>query len=407
MGAAGNVILFVFTMVGTTIVACYVLTYAAYCVLLVVQDTAAGVDRVGWGGEPMADWMPRSVLVIGIALIWVAPAGILARALRHDWLPNDPGLRLLLLAVPGLWLFFPVGLLSALTSTAIWTPFRPAVVVKMLRVFPATAWFYGVSAVLMLAAAALWYVSLFAAGVYLLPVAAAAGAAVLLIYARLLGRVGWLIRRLKPAKAAPEHQPARKAERKPARERPKSGGKAGRKPAAQGHDPWAVPDAPEPEAGAQARPVEGYGVASEESAAAAAEPEEPKPRKKKKAYEPPHPLEIERYELSAAGGADAPGEPPPVLTPLDGYDPVGLDPLPPEERSATADAERLGSAVSDFEKRLLQPRKPEPVPALPLVSGVFSFPFYESSLGALAALAVGGLALGICVRGMLAFWPFG
>jgi hypothetical protein len=163
-----------------------------------------------------------------------------------------------------------------------------------------------------------------------------------------------------------------------------------------------VPQAPEPEAEARAGPVEGYGLASEESAARAAEPEEPRPPKKKKAYEPPHPLEIERYEFNSEEPAR-----PPALTPLDGYDPVGLEPLPPEERPATADAERLGSTVSDFEKRLLQPRKPEPVPALPLFSGVFTFPFYESSLGALTALAVGGLALGICARGMLAFWPFG
>jgi hypothetical protein len=394
VGEAGNAILFIVTLVATTIVATYILAFAAYCVLLVVQDTAAGVDKVVWGGEPVYDWMLRSLHVIGIAFIWLAPAGILARALGDME-------AFVALAALGLWLFFPVGLLSALGATSFWTPFRPAVVVQLLRVLPATAWFYGVSAVLVSAVAALWYASLFTAWGYLLPVAAAAGATVLLIYARLLGRVAWLIRRLKPLKAAAPRQPARPAERQPERRRPKAGGKARRKPAAEVQDPWAVPEAPAPEddsGSRSARPVEGYGLASEESPAAE---EGPKPRKKK-AYEPPHPLEIERYEFNSEEPAR-----PPDLTPLDGYDPVGLEPLPPEERSATADAERLGRTVSDFEKRLLQPRKPEPVPALPLVSGVFSFPFYESSLKAWLWLAVGGLALGMCLRGLVIYWPFG
>src|SRR5262249_2218154 len=129
--------------------------------------------------------------------------------------------------------------------------------------------------------------------------------------------------------------------------------------------------------------------------------EEPAPPKKKKAYEPPHPLEIERYELSAAApGADAPGTGglTPRRSPQD---------LAPGGQSATAGARRVGRTPSDFEKRLRRPRAPEPVPALPLVSGVFSFPFYQSSVGAWVALAVGGLVLGICLRGVAVMWPFG
>ena len=117
MAAAGPVIVFMFLLVGTVIVSTYVLAYAAYCFLVVVQDTAAGIDEVIWPNEPVQDWLGEAVYLLALIAIWLAPAGILARALREDLLPEDGPLRLLVLAGPGLWLYFPIGLLSSTTGS--------------------------------------------------------------------------------------------------------------------------------------------------------------------------------------------------------------------------------------------------------------------------------------------------
>src|SRR5712692_8310169 len=101
----GTVLLFIICIVFTVIVTAYVLTYVAYCVLVTVQDTAAGLDEVVWPEEPLYDKIGRALPLVGVCLIWAAPAGILTRALRNVWLPDDPTLRFLLLAAPGLWLF--------------------------------------------------------------------------------------------------------------------------------------------------------------------------------------------------------------------------------------------------------------------------------------------------------------
>src|SRR5439155_13258048 len=104
-----------------------------------------------------------------------------------------------------------------------------------------------------------------------LPVAAGAGAALVLIYARLLGRVGWLIRHREPAEPPPEKdiedrgsriedrdtsggQKPEKRARKKARRRPK------RAPKAQ--DPWAVP---QEEPRREGPPVEPYGLADDDA----------------------------------------------------------------------------------------------------------------------------------------------
>src|SRR5439155_26740069 len=108
----------------SVIVGAYVLAYAAHCLLTVVEQTAAGAEQVTWPDEPAADWLSRAVFLAILLAVWLTPAGILARALREGLLPGEPGLRLLVLAVPGLWLLFPVGLLSSLSATSRLNVFR-------------------------------------------------------------------------------------------------------------------------------------------------------------------------------------------------------------------------------------------------------------------------------------------
>ena len=269
MGAVVPALEFMLTLAAESILALYVLTYAMHCLLVVVRDTAAGQDEVTWPDEPFHDWVGGALHLVAVVLIWLAPVGVLARALRETWLPGDSPLRFLLLAVPGLWLFFPVALLSSLSVSSRWFVFRPLVVWNLLRLAPTAFVAYFLSALLAAGVAGLGYAAV-THWPLLAPVAAAAGAAALLAYARLLGRLAWKMARL-PVRKRRAAKKARSA--------------AGR---AVALDPWAVPDAPgRPESDEETTPfgkkrkrVKGYGLAAEPPTRPAPAPPEPvqKPR---------------------------------------------------------------------------------------------------------------------------------
>jgi hypothetical protein len=145
-------------------------------------------------------------------------------------------------------------------------------------------------------------------------------------------------------------------------------------------------------------PVDGYEVADDD----APRPNPPPKSTHKQYYEPPSALEIERYEVEAVERPARPTD----ETPLDGYDPVDVPRLPEEERSLAKDAARLGSEVAHFEQRLTLERDDEYVPAHPLWSSVWGFPWYETSMGAWFILTLGGAALGVGFKAMVQFFPF-
>ncbi len=361
MGAAGNVIVFVCTLAFVAGLTAFVLAYAAHCYFVVVQDTSAGLDRVKWPSEPLIDWLRGAAHLGGLVLIWLAPAGILSRALRHDWLPDAPALRFLLLAVPGTWLLFPPGLLASFGGRSRTASFRPGVVLELLRILPHAAVFYLFTGLLLAASAALWHRALFTRAFYLLPLAGALGAAVVLIHARLLGRVAWLLQQIEgkkaPRVAAPDAPVPKKRRAKKVR-------------AVEVQDPWAVPKKKAREPDVPKLPVEGYGL----GAAWGGEKPLPRPKTKEQPAE-------EGYEVVE--------------------EPAGAEARPAPLPESTVPAEAV---ARELEMRERAPAGPPP--NWPLFSGAYSFPFYDTSLGAWLALALGGTAVGAGLRMLMAFWPF-
>src|SRR5262245_51303025 len=161
MGAAGQVIIFVVLLVGFTMFLTAVFAYASHCYLVAVQETAAGNDEVRWPNDPLPDRVGDAFYLGGFLALCLAPAGIASRALRHDWLADAPALRLLLLAVPVLWLGFPVALMSSLSASSRWVPLRPVILGRMLRVGHATLGFYLSTGLLLALTAAVWFFALF------------------------------------------------------------------------------------------------------------------------------------------------------------------------------------------------------------------------------------------------------
>jgi hypothetical protein len=362
MPGAGPVILFVCLLALSAGLAVYVLSFAALCYLIVVQDTSAGLDRVVWPEEPFIDWVFRAVQMAALALGWLAPAGLLSRLLAQTWLPGEPALRFFLLATGSLWLLFPLGVLSSLSADSRWVPLRPALLGSLMRIFPSVLGFYVCTGLLLAGAAGLWYVALYTAERAVLLAAAPAGAAVLLIHARLVGRLGWLIQRRHAARSAAPR--ARGSARK---------GKGKRSRKVEARDPWAIPEERATER-VPDLPVDGYGLATDE-------PGERAPQEQKKAKNDPESSpepDDEGYAVAEDGAA-----------------------APPRPRGELPG----GVVVSDLERRLLERGQDQHVPAVPLLSGVYTFPWYDSSLKAWLWLTLGGALLGGCVRGLAALWP--
>ncbi len=276
---------------------------------------------------------------------------------------------------PGLWLFFPIGLMSSLSAQSRWMPFRWTIFVCFLRIAPAALGFYFVTALVLSAAVVPWYFALFGGRGILLPVAAVVSGAMLLIYARLLGRLAWLIQRL-PAK---ERTPAKaKAEKRPPPT--KLRGKKKRKPRVDVQDPWTASEdelsdkkskrfpwaeqPPKVKPGYEvpsAEDIEGYGFAAEQPAAPRTPSEKPPP-----SSFAPSPEECEPYAMRDAA------EPPPP---------------PREPQSDLFDAE--------VRQRLAERTRVRPtLPPHPFFSGVYSFPLYSACVPNWIALSVAFLIVG-------------
>ncbi len=350
---AGNAILFVSFGAALVVVGTYSLGYAAHCYLVVVEGTAAGIDRVEWPDEPLTDWLPRALWLLALALVWLALATVGNRILDRAGVEGPAGLRWFLLAGIGLWLFFPIGLLSALAAASRWALLSPRVLLRLLRLFPSVLVFYLATLLLLGLVGLGFYLGLLTRAWIVLPLACVAGSAVLLIHARLVGRLAWLVHRLDRGPGGKSGK--RRAPAVPGKKRP------GRPPRVSVTDPWAVPQ-PEPEEAAPAAP--GYGVVEEEA----------------------------REKARPVLGLP---EPAPYLVSDE-----------PGERAGQEQAGRTALEEHQVQREVeLRTRREPPPPASPLFSGVYSFPAYSTNHRVWFWLSMWGLATVLLVRAVLAFWP--
>jgi hypothetical protein len=212
--------------------------------------------------------------------------------------------------------------------------------------------FYVITAGLFAAALGLLYFGLFTSAWYALPVAAVLGTAVLLIHARLLGRLGWLIGR---------HEQTPVKAKKRAKKR--------RRVPVQSHDPWAVPEEDD-------EPIEAEADADEEPVPfKMTEEVKQEPKRRKPSYE-----------------EDVP----------DPYT-VADQPEPEQQRVTKLEMEK-----DQIEREVKLRQREEPAPPRSLFfAGVWEFPLYPSTHRAWAYLIVFALASGGIARFMVTVSPFG
>ncbi len=156
--------------------------YISACLLTVIEDTANGCDRVQeWPESDWRDWA-FTLRIPAMAAFGALAAGCVFLKLAGHW--N-------LAADLATLLVFPVLMLSILETGAVLAPISGAILVSWFRFWWAWAIFYAETAALLLPLA--WYIR-WASGQSLpvaLTIIAPPLVAVMLIYARLLGRLAW------------------------------------------------------------------------------------------------------------------------------------------------------------------------------------------------------------------------
>jgi hypothetical protein len=390
IGAAGSLIIFFSLMVAQILVGGLFLTYAAYSFLHVLVSTAAGNDEVIWPGDPLFDWLFKGWYLGWIVALSVLPA-LLIVSLAHIP-PKSPAWAMSLAG--SLCFLFPIFLLSSLSGASRMYVLRGEILAGMAKRFGLVLVFYVLSALVVLGTVAFGWYSLVSGNLLLVPVAMAGIAVGLILYARLLGRLGHAITeeptRKKSAKSGrPRPEPDKKISDRWGKPdtpltgdlvlKPRAGEKKKRTKKSKAVDPWAVPDL-EP-------------VARPQRAASPADLHN----------DDPLGPAVGGYDVESAAKKEPSGKRSPSAGSIgdenDGYELTRAD-APPELQRAPALAE-----VSKYELALASPQQRPDLPANPLLNGVLSFPFYPTSLGPTGTIALGLVLMGLIARAQMALFP--
>jgi hypothetical protein len=212
-----NAFLFLVLGVFNIAFASWLLGYAAYWFLLVLDETAGGRNdvKVEWPDEGYRQRLWKLAHLAFLAIIWGLPVFAL---FHYNEPPVRPALQSLVVVLAVgvvLWLMMPISLLSSMTGETHWEFFRWFVIRRLLKRGSVWLEFYASTFPLLLGCAIVAYLSIFnwkqlreevdALGMpwlltvvdvwlwgFVPPLTAIMAATALLIYARLLGRLAWM-----------------------------------------------------------------------------------------------------------------------------------------------------------------------------------------------------------------------
>ena len=347
---------FVVLLVAATISGAFLLVFAAHIFVTIAQQTAGGLDEIAWPKDPWYDWIGKALHLGWLVAFWLVPLGLILRVIGPQTLAASAALYV---GVPAalFWLLFPITLLSSFSAGSPWVLLRPEALRRMARCPSDTFGFYLATALLCPAGGAALYFTLADERFYALPVLAT----VLFLYARLIGRYSRLLGRVRlkggepkadrearrAAKGAKVEDPWGTAAKGTKKERPK---KKKKKPAPAAHDPWAIPEKEAKGETEQTEEAETYGIATDEARRSERKARSRRPWKDTRSV--PRSRRPPRRRCRST-------EPPPV------------------------------------ELSRIQAERETPLPARPLVDGVFAFPWYPGNIAMWALLTLLFLGWGL------------
>jgi hypothetical protein len=160
----------------------------------VVEDTAAGNDEIAASGDPYQEWFWQGIYIAWIAGVWLVPAMLVGRWAAHSVADDRRSLIFSLVAFTVFWATFPISLLSSMCAESRWVILHGGLFVRIAKSIHHLFIFYFLSALLVAICIPLvpWMVD----SESLLPliVAPVAIALAFVLYARLMGRLAYIVR---------------------------------------------------------------------------------------------------------------------------------------------------------------------------------------------------------------------
>jgi hypothetical protein len=167
------------------------LLYASHYYLTVLEGTATGSKEVTWFSEPILDNFWKIWYMLWLFGLWLGPGYLLAAALAAS---ADAAWLKLWLPIAIIWLLYPVSQLSSLSASTIWLPLTPDVFARLAQKPSVTLGFYALSIpVLALLAIAFKWAFLTKGEWHLLFIGAPLVVVAGLLYARLIGRLAFVL----------------------------------------------------------------------------------------------------------------------------------------------------------------------------------------------------------------------
>jgi hypothetical protein len=206
MGLNLDALIFVPALAGCVMAGILLVCFAAHHYLTILESTAAGGREITWMRETLLEFFWKAWYLAWLLGLCYAPAYIgvrlMAPASAERWL----------LVALALWVLFPIAQLSSLAAPSPWYPLSLAALNRMARKPQLVLGFYLLSLPVLGLLAAAWYGAFIQTGS--LPVAVVAAFLLILglfLYARLLGRLAYVLAIVEPLLAR-----RRKKKRRPA-----------------------------------------------------------------------------------------------------------------------------------------------------------------------------------------------
>lgn len=165
--------------------------HPAACFLRVVEETAAGIDEVGWPKDPWYEYLGNCLhllwliaFCLAIAFLALALAAVALPLTRAWWWS---------LALTLAWLLFPIVLLSTLAGGAWWTLFDLRVLAGLARKPIVASFLYVNGLLIYVPCVVLGYFTILEFNWFLVPLIGFVWPTALLSYARVLGRTGFVL----------------------------------------------------------------------------------------------------------------------------------------------------------------------------------------------------------------------
>src|SRR5262245_7143956 len=170
--------------------------FLSHYYLTVLEGTATGAKEVTWQAEPILDNFWKLWYMLWLFGLWFGPGYLIAKAVAggtgSDWLK-------LWLPIAIVWLLYPISQLSSLSASTIWLPLVPDVFARLAQKPAVTLGFYLLSIpVLALFAIAFKWAFLTQGEWEMLFLGAPLVVVALFLYARLIGRLAFVLAFTKP-----------------------------------------------------------------------------------------------------------------------------------------------------------------------------------------------------------------